>query len=90
VTVTYLWTGSGPVGTVRTAAANGTVHVRSGAKFSTSQVGLAANHAQVGVTCQLTGESVSGTQGTNVWYRIASGKHIAKAYVPGVSGATSC
>lgn len=91
VTVTYLWTGSGPVGTVRTSAANGTVNVRSGANSSTSQVGLAANHAQVRVTCQLTGESVSGTQGTsNIWYRIASGKHIAKAYVSGVSGATSC
>ena len=91
VTVTYLWTGSGPVGTVRTSAANGTVNVRSGANSSTSQVGLAANHAQVRVTCQLTGESVSGTQGTsNIWYRIASGKHVAKAYVAGVSGATSC
>jgi hypothetical protein len=91
VTVTYLWTGSGPVGTVRTAAANGTVNVRSGADSDTSQVGLAANHAQVRVTCQLTGESVSGTQGTsNIWYRIASGKHIAKAYVTGVSGAASC
>ena len=30
VTVTYLWTGSGPVGTVRTSAANGTVNVRTG------------------------------------------------------------
>jgi len=91
VTVTYLWTGSGPLGTVRTAAANGTVNVRSGANSSTSQVGLAANHAQVRVTCQLTGESVTGTQGTsNIWYRIAPGKHVAKAYVAGVSGATSC
>ncbi|MFS8098015.1 hypothetical protein LFM09_12810 [Lentzea alba] len=91
VTVTYLWTGSGPVGTVRTAAANGTVNVRSGANSSTAQVGLAANYAQVRVTCQLTGESVSGTQGTsNVWYRIASGKHVAKAYVAGVSGAPAC
>ncbi|MET8759370.1 SH3 domain-containing protein [Lentzea sp. NPDC004782] len=91
VTVTYLWTGSGPVGTVRTSAANGTVNVRSAANSDSSQVGLAANYAQVRVTCQLTGESVTGTQGTsNVWYRIASGKHIAKAYVAGVSGATSC
>ncbi|HEX7302112.1 hypothetical protein [Lentzea sp.] len=91
VTVTYLWTGSGPVGTVRTADAAGTVNVRSGATSTASQVGLAANYAQVRVTCQLTGESVSGTQGTsNIWYRIASGKHIAKAYVTGVSGATTC
>ncbi|SEP84427.1 hypothetical protein SAMN05216188_101663 [Lentzea xinjiangensis] len=91
VTVTYLWTGSGPVGTVRTADAAGTVNVRSGATSTASQVGIAANHAQVRVTCQLTGQSVTGTQGTsNVWYRIASGKHIAKAYVAGVSGAATC
>lgn len=91
VTVTYLWTGSGPVGTVRTADAAGTVNVRSGATSTASQVGIAANYAQVRVTCQLTGQSVTGTQGTsNVWYRIASGKHVAKAYVAGVSGATAC
>ncbi|MFD5824234.1 hypothetical protein [Lentzea sp. NPDC060358] len=91
VTVTYLWTGSGPLGTVRTTDAAGTVNVRSGATSTASQVGIAANHAQVRVTCQLTGESITGSQGTsNVWYRIASGKHIAKAYVAGVSGAATC
>ena len=91
VTVTYLWTGSGPLGTVRTSAANGTVNVRTGTTSATAQVGLAANYAQVRVTCQTTGESVTGTQGTsNIWYRIAPGKHVAKAYVAGVSGAASC
>ncbi|MEU5691496.1 hypothetical protein [Actinosynnema sp. NPDC020468] len=89
VTVTYLWTGSGPAGTVRTAS--DPLNVRSSASSSGAQVGLAANYAQVRVECQSTGESVTGTQGTsNVWYRIAAGKYVAKAYVAGVSGAGAC
>ncbi|WP_228122433.1 hypothetical protein [Saccharothrix syringae] len=89
VTVTYQWTGSGPAGVVRTASTP--LNVRSSASSTASQVGLAANYAQVRVECQVTGESVSGTQGTsNVWYRLAAGKFVAKAYVSGVSGATNC
>ncbi|GAA3460954.1 hypothetical protein ACFFSW_32945 [Saccharothrix longispora] len=91
VTVTYQWTGSGPAGFVRTEAQNGTVNVRGGATSTASQVGIAANYAQVRVECQVTGQSVTGTQGTsNLWYRIASGKFVARAYVSGVSGATAC
>ncbi|MFC6089324.1 hypothetical protein [Saccharothrix lopnurensis] len=89
VTVTYQWTGSGPAGFVRTSSTP--LNVRSAANSTASQVGLAANYAQVRVECQVTGESVTGTQGTsNIWYRIAAGKFIAKAYVSGVSGATNC
>ncbi|MGM1064341.1 hypothetical protein [Saccharothrix sp. Mg75] len=91
VTVTYQWTGSGPAGFVRTEAQNGTVNVRDGATSTAAQVGIAANYAQVRVECQVTGQSVTGTQGTsNLWYRIASGKFVARAYVSGVSGATAC
>ncbi len=89
VTVTYLWTGSGPNGFVRTAG--DPLNVRSGTNTGSSIVGLAANYAQVRVVCQQTGESVSGSQGTsNVWYRVATGKYVAKAYVTGVTGATAC
>jgi hypothetical protein len=89
VTVTYLWTGSGPSGFIKTSS--DPLNVRSGANTTSSIVGLAANYAQVRVECQLTGESVSGSQGTsNIWFRIASGKYVAKAYVSGVSGATAC
>ncbi|WP_367134641.1 hypothetical protein [Saccharothrix sp. HUAS TT1] len=89
VTVTYQWTGSGPAGFIRTAA--DPLNVRSAATSTASQVGLAANYAQVRVECQVTGQSVTGTQGTsNIWYRIAAGKFVAKAYVSGVSGATAC
>ncbi len=89
VTVTYQWTGSGPAGFIRTAG--DPLNVRAGAASGAAQVGLAANYAQVRVECQLAGESVSGSQGTSdVWYRIAAGKYVAKAYVSGVSGATAC
>ncbi|GLZ30631.1 hypothetical protein Lesp02_28200 [Lentzea sp. NBRC 105346] len=89
VTVTYLWTGSGPAGVIRTEA--NPLNVRSSASSSGAQVGLAAKYAQVRVLCQTTGERVTGTQGTsNIWYRIAAGKYVAKAYVSGVSGATTC
>ncbi|WP_158845137.1 hypothetical protein [Saccharothrix deserti] len=89
VTVTYSWTGSGPAGFVRTAG--DPLNVRSGTTSTASQVGLAANYAQVRVECQLTGQSVTGSQGTsNIWFRIAPGKYIARAYVSGVSGATAC
>ena len=89
VTVTYQWTGSGPAGFVRTAG--DPLNVRSGATSTASQVGLAANYAQVRVECQVTGQSVTGSQGTsNIWFRIAAGKFIARAYVSGVSGATAC
>ncbi|MEV8442509.1 hypothetical protein AB0425_34465 [Actinosynnema sp. NPDC051121] len=89
VTVTYQWTGSGPAGFVRTAG--DALNVRSGATSTATQVGLAANYAQVRVECQVTGQSVTGSQGTsNIWFRIATGKYIARAYVSGVSGATAC
>ncbi|MEU4444344.1 hypothetical protein AB0K14_18815 [Actinosynnema sp. NPDC050801] len=89
VTVTYQWTGSGPAGFVRTAG--DPLNVRGGATSTAAQVGLAANYAQVRVECQVTGQSVTGSQGTsNIWFRIAAGKFIARAYVAGVSGATAC
>jgi len=89
VTVTYLWTGAGPAGFVRTEGEP--LNVRSGPDSTTAQVGLAANYAQVRVECQLVGQTVTGTQGTSdVWYRIAADKHVAKAYVTGVAEAPAC
>ncbi|WP_116041723.1 hypothetical protein [Amycolatopsis palatopharyngis] len=80
VNVTYEWTGSGPWGTIATESTP--LNVRSGPQGSASQVGLAARHAQVRIECQVTGASVTGTQGTsNLWYRLASGKYVARAYV---------
>jgi hypothetical protein len=89
VTVTYQWTGSGPVGTVHTDGIP--LNVRSGASSSRSNTGFAANKAQVLIDCKIKGLWVSGTFGrTNVWYRIAPGMYVASAYVSGVSGARNC
>ncbi|SFA98936.1 hypothetical protein SAMN05216266_103120 [Amycolatopsis marina] len=89
VNVTYEWTGSGPWGTIATASTP--LNVRSGPKNSAAQVGLAAKYAQVRIECQVTGDSVSGTQGTsNLWYRLASGKYVARAYVKVGSAPSAC
>ncbi|MCP2165947.1 hypothetical protein [Goodfellowiella coeruleoviolacea] len=87
--VTYLWTGTGPAGTIKTAG--DPVNVRSAPKLSATQVGLGANYAQVRVECQTTGDTVTGSGGTsNVWYRINTNMYVSKVYVTGVSGAATC
>ncbi|MFI9489031.1 hypothetical protein ACIG47_21775 [Promicromonospora sp. NPDC052451] len=79
-TVTYLWTGSGPRGIVRTSG--GPLTVRSGPGTGTSAVGLAGNHANVVIECTATGTTVTGTYGTtNVWNRIGPGNWVSDAYV---------
>jgi hypothetical protein len=89
VTVTYLWTSSGPYGYVRTPG--DTLNVRNGTTSDSAVVGLAGHHAQVRVECETVGETVEGTQGTSgIWLRIAPGKYVAEAYVSGVTGAPAC
>ncbi|MBX6769839.1 MAG: hypothetical protein IRY90_22240, partial [Actinomadura rubrobrunea] len=80
VNVTYLWTGTGPQGIVRT---NGTpLNVRSSASTSSSVVGLAANYANVVIECHVRGETVTGTYGTsNLWDRIGPGHFVADVYL---------
>ncbi|SMC91162.1 hypothetical protein [Kibdelosporangium aridum] len=89
VTVTYLWTGSGPHGYVRTPG--DTLNVRSGTNSNAPIVGLAGHLAQVRVECETVGEELTGSQGTSDrWLRIAPGRYVAKAYVSGVTGAVTC
>ncbi|WP_216210699.1 hypothetical protein [Amycolatopsis aidingensis] len=89
VNVTYEWTGSGPWGTIATSSTP--LNVRSGPRASSAQVGLAARHAQVRIECQVTGQSVGGTQGTSdLWYRLAPGKYVARAYVDTAVAPTGC
>lgn len=79
-TVTYLWTGGGPRGVVRTSG--GPLTVRSGPGTGTSAVGLAGNHANVVIECTATGSTVTGTYGTtNLWNRIGPGNWVSDAYV---------
>lgn len=78
--VTYLWTGSGPRGVVRTSG--GPLTVRSGPSTGSSAVGQAGNYANVVIECTATGTTVTGTYGTtNLWNRIGRGNWVSDAYV---------
>lgn len=89
VTVTYLWTGSGPHGYIRTP--DDTLNVRSGTDSNAPIVGIAGHLAQVRVECETVGEEVTGTQGTSDrWLRIARGSYVARAFVSGVTSVVTC
>jgi hypothetical protein len=78
--VTYLWTGNGPKGVVRTSG--GPLTVRSGPGTGTAAVGQAGNYANVVIECTATGTTVTGTYGTtNLWNRIGPGNWVSDAYV---------
>jgi hypothetical protein len=79
-TVTYLWTGSGPQGVVRTSG--GPLTVRSGPGTGRAAVGHAGNHANVVIECTARGTTVTGTFGTtDLWNRIGRGNWVSDAYV---------
>jgi hypothetical protein len=71
--------GNSVVGRVNTAGANLTV--RSAPSTSASAVGSVADGAQVTITCQKRGSSVTGTYGTSTLWDKISGGFIADAYV---------
>lgn len=80
VDTTYLWTGDGGRGTV--SITSGYLNVRSTASSSGAVVGMAGKSAQVTVECQVTGQSVSGSQGTSsIWLRVHAGMYVAKAWI---------
>ena len=79
-TVTYLWTGAGPRGVVRTSG--GPLTVRSGPGTGRAAVGQAGNHANVVIACTARGTTVTGTFGTtNLWNKIGPGNWVSDAYV---------
>lgn len=79
-TVTYLWTGDGPKGVVRTK--NGPLNVRSGPSTDYAVVGQAGNHANVVIECTARGARITGTYGTtDLWNRIGPGNWVSDAYV---------
>ncbi|MGA6166196.1 hypothetical protein [Amycolatopsis magusensis] len=80
VNVSYLWTGSGPSGTVKTAG--DPMNVRASGSTTAAIKGLAANNAKVLIECYVAGETVTGTYGTsNIWNRIGPGHYISDTYV---------
>jgi hypothetical protein len=71
--------GAGATGRINTSGAPLTI--RAGASTSTSAVGSVADGAYVTITCQKSGQSISGTYGTSsLWDKIAGG-YVADAYV---------
>lgn len=80
VNVTYLWTGTGPTGTVKTAGSP--MNVRASASTSAAIKGLAANYAKVTIECYVDGDSVTGTFGTStIWDRIGTGHYVSDTYL---------
>ncbi|HWN70896.1 MAG TPA: hypothetical protein VNM90_24810, partial [Haliangium sp.] len=71
--------GDAVVGRVNTAGAPLTI--RAGASTDTAAVGTVADGAQVTITCQKRGESITGTYGTSTLWDKISGGYIADAYV---------
>jgi len=71
--------GGGVVARVNTAGAPLTI--RAGASTDTAAVGSVNDGAQVTITCQKRGESVSGTYGTSTLWDKIGGGFIADAYV---------
>jgi uncharacterized protein YraI len=59
-------------GTVHTSG--GSLNIRSGPSTTVGIVGSVANGASVSISCQMYGQSVSGTYGTsNIWDKIGTG-----------------
>jgi hypothetical protein len=78
--VTYLWTGTGPTGTVKTAG--DPMNVRASASTSAAVKGLAANYAKVNIECYVVGDSVTGTFGTStIWDRIGPNNYVSDTYL---------
>ncbi len=80
VDVTYLWSGSGPRGVVRTGG--GPLTVRSGPGTGYSAVGQAGQYSTVVVECTARGTWIDGYLGsTNLWNRIGPGHWVSDAYL---------
>lgn len=71
---------SGYTGTVNTSGAD--LNVRSGPSTSYSIVGQVADGQKVTFTCQVKGQSITGTYGTtSLWDKLSGGGYISDAYV---------
>ncbi len=69
----------------------GPLNVRSAATSSSSRTGTVANGAAISLTCQVSGEKVSGTvRTTSQWDRLASGGYVSHGYIQTSSTLPSC
>ncbi|HEX5495270.1 MAG TPA: hypothetical protein VFX70_11925 [Mycobacteriales bacterium] len=82
VTVDYLWTGNPPLTGSIVTASGGPLTVRSGPHTSDAAVGLAAAHARVNISCQVSGDTETGPRGTSThWDLIGPGNFVSDAFV---------
>jgi len=91
VSVSFLWTGSGPHGNVATDGSP--LLVRDKPSRQGAIVGLAAGSAQLPISCQVRGEQITGeARSTDLWDRVAPGKYVSHAFVATAAGfsAPSC
>jgi len=80
VLVTYLWTGSGASGRVRTGGMP--LNLRAAPRSTAAPVGMAAEHAEIPIECQVRGPSVAGAvRTTDLWDRVAPGTYVSHAYL---------
>jgi Peptidase family M23/Bacterial SH3 domain len=71
---------SGYTGTVNTSG--GDLNVRSGPSTSYSIVRTVSDGQQITITCQVKGQSITGTYGTTtLWDKLSGGGYISDAYV---------
>ncbi|MEJ2870865.1 hypothetical protein WCD74_24090 [Actinomycetospora sp. OC33-EN08] len=81
VTVTYLWTATGPSALARPTAAP-TVVVRSAPTDASSSVGAVAAGARMAVTCSAAGQLRAGSQGSSDrWLQIGPQQYVPAAAV---------
>jgi murein DD-endopeptidase MepM/ murein hydrolase activator NlpD len=69
----------GPAGYVNTGG--GTLNVRSGTNTGTTAIGYLPHNGTVFISCQVQGQSITGTYGTSSWWdRVGSG-YVSDAYI---------
>lgn len=92
VQVDYLWTAQyRERAEITTATGKDPVIVRTGPGTHHDIVGSAAHKANVDVSCQVSGDSVTGPEGTSdLWYRIGEGHYVPAAFAQGGSQAPRC
>ncbi|HWH00580.1 MAG TPA: hypothetical protein VNV66_14940 [Pilimelia sp.] len=88
VTVSFLWTGApGPRGRVTTGGLP--LHLRAGPGTAAASTGLAGEHAQLPIQCQVRGQRIVGAvRTTDLWNRVAPGTFVSHAYVSVPAGFT--
>ena len=61
---------------------SGPLRLRAGPSTLSALSGSLANGVAVAITCQVTGETVRGPQGSSaLWYRLSSGLYVARSYI---------